>query len=67
MSVGKPYVNEITCSPRIYHSYGLRAFTIRAMGTSRLLIESRVELTVVELRAAGRVGQEALRWPHRPQ
>ncbi len=40
---------------------------IRAMGTSRLLIESGVEFTVVELRAAGRVGQEALRWPDRPQ
>ncbi len=40
---------------------------IRAMGTSRLLIESRVELTVVELQAAGRVGLEALRWPERPR
>ncbi len=35
---------------------------IMAMGTSRLLIESGVEL-----RAAGWVGQEALRWPDRPQ
>ncbi len=40
---------------------------IRAMGTSRLLIESGVELTIVELQAAGRVGQEALRWLDRPQ